>query len=151
LVPFDWKVRFFDFGAEPNAPASAAAFARVIAGSPVRTDRVDRMDYISGRAIVPGVPADHLAIAAEGDVTVPTGSHQLRVISDEGARVWIDGTLAVDHWAPHESMVDVVPIAAGHHRLRVEYYENEGAAELSVALVRGRSFTGRHGRQGRMP
>jgi hypothetical protein len=137
FVPIDWNVRFFDFGAQPSAPASPGAFARVIAGSPVRTDRVDRIDYISGRAIVPGVPADHLAIAADGDVTVPPGAHELRVISDDGVRVWIDEMLAIDDWTPHESKVDAVPIAEGRHRLRLEYYENEGAAELSVALVRG--------------
>ncbi|MGE5243233.1 MAG: NosD domain-containing protein, partial [Betaproteobacteria bacterium] len=128
FAPIDWTVRFYDFGATPDAPAAAASFAKVLAGTPVRTERTDRIDYISSRAIAPGVPADHVAVAAEGTVTLPPGHYRLRTISDEGVRVWVDRRLAIDHWSPHESAADVAAIDGGRHRLRVEYYEATGDA-----------------------
>ena len=41
------------------------------------------------------------------------------MISDDGARVWVDGKLVLDAWEPHESRVDRVPLAGGRHALKV--------------------------------
>ncbi len=136
FAPIDWTVRFYDFGAAPDAPSSAEAFAKVLAGPPVRTDRTDRIDYLSQRAMAPGVPQDHVAVAAEGEVTLPDGRYELRAISSEGARVWVDGSLAIDAWSPHESAAEVAPIAGGRHHLRVEYFKRTGDAELRVEIVK---------------
>ena len=136
FAPIDWTVRFYDFGAAPDAPSSPAAFARVVAGAAVRTEHPDRIDYLSQRAIAPGVPQDDVAVAADGDVTLPEGRYALRAISSEGVRVWVDGRLAIDDWTPHESAADVAPIAAGRHRLRVEYFKKTGDAELRVEIVK---------------
>ena len=61
----------------------------------------------------------------------------MRSISDDAVRVWIDGTLAIDNWKPHESEVDYAPIAPGRHELRVEYFQVGGWTELRVDIVRG--------------
>jgi hypothetical protein len=66
-----------------------------------------------------------------------SGTYTLRTISDDGVRVWLDDTLVIDDWAPHESRVDNAPIARGRHSLRVEYYQIDGWAELRLEIVRG--------------
>jgi alpha-L-fucosidase len=48
--------------------------------------------------------------------------------------VWIDGKLVLDAWEPHESRVDRVPLNGGRHRLRVEYYELTGWAEIRLDI-----------------
>ncbi|OYW03117.1 MAG: hypothetical protein B7X11_03455, partial [Acidobacteria bacterium 37-65-4] len=69
-----------------------------------------------------------------------------RTISDDAVRVWVDGKLAIDDWAPHESVVDHAPLAGGRHRLRVEYYQVDGWVELRLDFVRGtESSTGTAG------
>ncbi len=67
---------------------------------------------------------------------LPPGAHTLEVISDDGVRVWIDDRLVIDRWSIHESTVDHVPIAAGRHRIRLEYFEMTGWAELQVRFRR---------------
>lgn len=62
--------------------------------------------------------------------------HELLVISDDGIRIWIGDELVLDRWSVHESTVDRVPIPAGSHRLRVEYFEHTGFAELRVEVKR---------------
>ena len=66
----------------------------------------NRLDYISGRAVEDGVPRDRFALVAEGTTTLPPGDYTLQVISDDGVRVWMDGAMILDEWAPHESKVE---------------------------------------------
>ena len=66
----------------------------------------DRLDYISGRAIEEDMPSDKVALVAEGAADRPPGDYVITLISDDGARVWVDGEEVIDAWAPHESKVD---------------------------------------------
>ncbi len=135
-IPVDWTVRFYDAGAAGDAMGTLASLATVAKGRPVRTEHPERLDYLASRALAAGVPADHVAVAADGRVTLPAGRYDLRAISDEGIRVWVDGRLAIDDWSPHESTADVASIGGGRHALRVEYYEATGDAELRVELIK---------------
>jgi parallel beta-helix repeat protein len=136
FVPIDWQVRFYDFGSAPETPRKADGFAALTAGVPLKTERVDRLDYLSSRAIIAGLPVDHIALVADGEIELPAGGYTLRTISDDGVRVFIDGTHAIDNWIAHESLVDTAPLGAGRHRLRVEYYELTGFAELRVEVAK---------------
>jgi hypothetical protein len=136
VVPIDWQIRYFSF-AEAAAPdKDAGAFARVVAGAPVRTDRRDALDYESGGPLADGLPRDRVALVAEGDVDLPPGDYTVRTISDDGIRVWMDDERIIDHWAPHESALDTAPITGGRRRFTVQYYELGGFAELRFELLR---------------
>jgi Right handed beta helix region/PA14 domain len=136
FMPIDWHVRYYAFD-EASAPdAHPDRFARVLAGRSIKEEHLEKLDFISGRSITEGVPADRVALVADGAVTLPSGAYALRTISDDGVRVWVDDDRVVDHWTPHESAVDVVRVAAGRHRLKVEYFELGGFAELRVEILR---------------
>jgi hypothetical protein len=136
FVPIDWRVRYFTFDEATSPDRDAAGFARTLAGAPVKTDRRDRLDYESGGPIADGLPRDRVAVAAEGEVDLPPGRYTVRVISDEGVRVWMDDERIIDHWAPHESALDSAAITGGRRRFKVEYYEIGGFAELRVEILR---------------
>jgi nitrous oxidase accessory protein NosD len=136
FVPVDWNVRYYAFDEASRPDKNPDAFAQTLAGTPLKTDRRDKLDYISGRAIVEGVPADRVAIVAEGDVDLPAGAYTVRTISDDGVRVTLDGRLAIDRWTEHESALDTAPLAGGHHHLKVEYFELTGFAELRVEILK---------------
>ena len=133
FAPIEWSVRFFDVSARTYEPPDMPV---VVRQTPIKTDTVDRLDYLSGRAIAEGLPNDNIALSAEGVVELPKGAFVLRTISDDGVRVWVDGKLAIDRWDIHESIVDEAPISGGHHKLRVEYFERTGWAELRVEIAR---------------
>lgn len=131
FAPVPWTIRFFSYPEAADPVKHPDAFAKVLAGEPVGTRlEADRIDYLSGGAVEDGVPADRFAFVAEGTADLPPGDYTLQVISDDGARVWVDGRLVLDAWAPHESRVDRVDIAGGRRRLKVEYYEAGGWAEM---------------------
>jgi hypothetical protein len=137
FVPINWTVRFFEYGNETDAVHQPAGFAKLVSGAPMKTVATDRLDYISGRAIEDGVPRDRFALVAEGTTTLPPGDYTLQVISDDGVRVWMDGAMILDEWAPHESKVNRVSIrGGGERRFKVEYYDVTGFAELRFDIQR---------------
>lgn len=133
FAPIDWTLRFFAISARASELPEMATITKA---APILETTADRIDYLSGRAIAPGLPNDHIALSAEGVVELPSGTFTLRTISDDGVRVWVDGKLVIDRWDVHESAVDEAPISGGRHALRVEYFERTGWAELRVEIVR---------------
>ena len=136
FVPIDWRIRYFAFDESVRPGANAEALTRVFAGAPLKTDRREVLDYMSGGAIAEGVPRDRVALVAEGEVELPRGWYAVRTISDDGIRVWMDDERIIDRWTPHESAIDTVPITGGKRRFKVEYYEIGGFAELRFDILR---------------
>lgn len=136
FVPILWQVRGHDFSRDPTLPTRPDAFGELLAEPTQVVARTTRLDYLSSRALLDGLPINYAALSATGDVTVPPGDHELFVISDDGVRVWVDDKLVIDRWAAHESTIDRVPITRGRHKLRVEYYDLTGFGELRVEVVK---------------
>lgn len=57
-----------------------------------------------------------------------------QLISDDGSRLFIDGELAIDNWGRHgeRSRGADVPLSAGMHHLRVEYFDERHSAALEL-------------------
>jgi alpha-L-fucosidase len=89
------------------------------------------------RPTISQLPREHISLKATGTVTLPAGAYALRTISDDAVRVWVDGALLIDNWTPHESAVDVAPLGAGRHELKVEYVQVGGWTELRLEILRG--------------
>ncbi|MEO8623733.1 MAG: NosD domain-containing protein [bacterium] len=133
----DWDVRFHRWPDTTAKELSRDAFDAARRGPPLVSRHEPRLDFMWYRPTVPGVPQSHFAAEATTEITLTPGVYTLRTISDDAIRVYVDGTLAIDHWTPHESAIDVAPLTAGRHQLRVEYAQVDGWTELRVEVVRG--------------
>jgi len=136
FVPIDWNVRYFAFDESARLDKDPGGLAGVAGGTPAKTERRDRLDYMSGGPIAEGLPRDRVALVAEAEVDLPPGQYVVRTISDDGVRVWMDEERIIDRWTPHESAIDTVPITGGKRRFKVEYYELGGFAELRFEILR---------------
>jgi len=136
FVPIAWQLKFFRYDDADDPVKAPAAFAALLQGPPIKTTTANRLDYVSGRVIEDGVPADRFALQAEGTATLPPGDYRLRVISDDGVRVWMDDRLILDEWTPHESRVGEAAIRGGRRHFRVQYYDVRGFAELRFDIQR---------------
>jgi nitrous oxidase accessory protein NosD len=135
FAPIPFTINYFAYPEAVDPAKHPEAFRRILEGKPVGTLlKANRLDYLSGGVIEDGVPRDRFALVAEGAVTLPRGDYTLQLISDDGARVWADGKLVLDAWDPHESRVDEVVISGGTRRLKVEYYELSGWAEIRLDI-----------------
>jgi hypothetical protein len=151
-----WNTRWWTFEEKHDPLKTPEAFAARLKEPPTKTEIVPRFDLISGRAMMPDLPPDRIAMRAEGVVVLPErtyefetadgagprraafpdGAYELVAITDDGIRVWVDDKLVLERWDIHGSTVDRVPITAGRHRIRLEYFENTGWAELKILFRR---------------
>jgi len=109
---------------------------------PTATGVVGRIYFPSTTSPWDGAPpglADRYAAVFEGALLVrEAGWHTLSLRSDDGARLFIDGALAVDNGGSHAMATTSasVPLSAGLHDIRVEYYENAVGAGLVLSWTR---------------
>jgi nitrous oxidase accessory protein NosD len=136
FAPIEWTLKFFEYTDATDPVKQPAAFAKLLSGSPIKQLTRDRLDYISGRALEEGLPRDRFALLAEGTVDLPPGEYVLTLISDDGAKVWMDGEVLLDTWTPHESKVEKAYLSGGKRRFKVEYYDIGGFAELRFDIQR---------------
>ena len=131
----EWTVNFWKFDRDSDPLAQPAAFAARLATPPARTLKLPRLAYANARSLGEGFTTQVAAVAT-GSVSLPPGEYDLVVTSDDGIRLWVDDQLVLEDWTIHGPKDDRVPIAAGPHRLRLEYFQNTGAAALHVKVVR---------------
>ena len=105
-----------------------------MSGSPVLTKVVpvgQRFDWGAGSP-GPQVRKDNFSARMEGIFHFTEGPYRFSITLDDGARLYIDGDLAIDAWADFPSRTNSadVEMSAGAHHIRLEYYERGGLAEL---------------------
>jgi hypothetical protein len=79
---------------------------------------------------------DNFVAHVLANLTVPAdGAYQLRVTSDDGAKVYLDDALVIDNDGRHgvESKDATVTLTAGSHPLRIEYFEDRYGQQLTLS------------------
>ena len=76
------------------------------------------------------VSADRFSARWKRYIDVAAGTYRFTATSDDGIRVIVDGRSIIDQWTDHpaQTFTGDVDLAAGHHLVTVEYYENTGHA-----------------------
>jgi hypothetical protein len=119
---------------ELSAPTSLPDYSML---TPYGTAVVENINYGSTTDAFAGSGrVDEVGATFNGWITIPTAGYwTLGVTSDDGSRLWIGDDLVVNNDGLH-GMVTVRgtrPLAAGKHRLRVEFFEAGGGAGLIMA------------------
>jgi hypothetical protein len=104
---------------------------RDLSGSPalVRQDRDIDFDWDNGSP-GPGVPADNFSVRWTNTLRLDKGNYRFTVETDDGVRLFINDRLVIDKWRvqartkyTYETSLD-----GGEHRIRMEYFDEWGAA-----------------------
>jgi hypothetical protein len=115
---------------------TAVYFARTAPQVPV-LQRVDKtINFFWGTAAPPGVPRDDFGVRWTGFyVPRSTGKQAIRVLSDEGVRIRLDGALIIDQFDPHAlgwSGVDIELTAGRAYPIEIEYFDLTGDATMHL-------------------
>ncbi len=121
----DWKGEYFN--------------NQTLSGTPVlvRNDTAINFNWGLGSPGT-GVPADHFSARWTRNQYFASGTYQFTATADDGIRVWVGSTPLIDEWQNQSATYTAnITLSAGTYGLRVEYYENTGAAvaQVSWALV----------------
>jgi beta-glucosidase len=88
-----------------------------------------------------GIPFDWYSVRWQGSVTAPAaGVRRLGIEGNDGYRLYLDGTLAIDNWRKQSygtRVVDVAWAPGSAHDLRLEYFESTGNARVRLVWDAG--------------
>jgi hypothetical protein len=106
-----------------------------LSGDPVLVRDEANLDHNWGTgAPAPGVNVDNFSARWTRYIDVTPGTYQFTVTSDDGIRVWVNDALIINQWIVHPPTTYTadVYLGAGHHLIKVEYFEQTGLAVAKV-------------------
>lgn len=84
----------------------------------------------------PAIPSDKFSVRWKGKVEPRyTETYSFHTISDDGVRLWVNGTLLINNWTVHAPVMDTgsITLTAGQkYDIVMEYYESGGNATASL-------------------
>lgn len=132
-----WAQRVFAWSDSTDPVRQPAAFAALLAGTPLATRTAPRIDWFWSRSRDTQIPTRRMAMEATATLDLPPGLYTLRTLSDDAVRVWVDDRLVIDQWRPHETMPGYAAITGGVHRVRALYVQSDGWTEFRLDVLRG--------------
>lgn len=81
------------------------------------------------------MPRDNFSVRWRGKHKFEAGDYRFNLTTDDGVRLWIDDEIVYDQWryrgsAPQEI---IIPLTAGFHDIKMEYYEGGGYAKAKLS------------------
>ena len=100
-----------------------------------RQDSLINFDWGSGSPD-PSVGADTFSVRWQGWVqATASGTYKFHTLSDDGVRLWVNGTQIINNWTDHPPTEDTgtITLTAGQwYDIKLEYYENGSGAVLKL-------------------
>lgn len=142
-LPLDWQVRWFAWPPSPERPdrrPSPVVWADAVRGRPLYEGRASRLSWSwKDRHPLPGVRHHHCGLVATTEVELPAGRYQFEATGlAHGFQVTLDGEpILHDSWTSSLACRTAErSLAAGRHRLQVEYWVTYGDAAFEFQLRR---------------
>ncbi|MBK9316291.1 MAG: IPT/TIG domain-containing protein [Acidobacteria bacterium] len=115
---------------------------RTLSGNPlvVRDDGNSAINFewlFASPSAACGIGVDNFSVRWTREIEFPAGVYRFSTSTDDGVRLYIDGQLKIDKFIDQsETRYDVdVTLTAGKHVVRMEYFENAGAATARLSWV----------------
>jgi hypothetical protein len=129
------------FGSEGSGKGLSAVYYDNIDFTGAQAKRVDstvNFNWGSG-APASGVGADTFSVRWTGQVEAPaTGTYTFITNSDDGVRLWVNGTQLVNNWTNHgptENSGNINLTAGQKYSIKLEYYENTAGAVIQLFWI----------------
>jgi len=112
-----------------------------LSGTPVLT-RVEAVDFSWGGG-GPGSPVakKNFSMRWAGRLEAPAnGTYRLQTLAEDGVRVWVNGSLLIDHWQSHSATIPDISAtlnlrALDRPSIVVEYWKGNGASTMRLQWV----------------
>ncbi len=108
---------------------------QALVGTPVATRHDPAIGFEwHGDRPLPDVPRDHFSVRWTRHIELNADHYRFCAMSDDGARIWVDGQLVLDEWHPNNGVAYCGETYAetGVHVVKVEYFEQGGEALIYV-------------------
>lgn len=113
--------------------------SRDLSGTPALVRNDSRIDFDwGGQSPHASLPVDGFGARWTRTLNFDPGLYRFRTNADDGIRVWVDDQRIINDWKDGITRENsaVIAIPRGQHTVRVEYYENTGAASARLTWQR---------------
>lgn len=136
---YTWTSRYADVTSAFNGAGLLGSYYSGLSFDTLVLRRLDsQIDFDWGTGSPdPVVPTDQFSVRWEGKISVPfSETYTFYTTSDDGVRLWVDGSLVVDNWTDHASEDNAgnITLSAGEHDFKLEYYENGGYSVIRLKV-----------------
>ncbi len=137
-LPGSTKYGFYKLAAATGTGLKATYFNNItFTGSAALTRTDATVDFPWSGSPGAGIVADGFSVRWEGQVEAPvTGSYVFSTVSDDGVRLWVNGTQVINNWTNHGPTVDngtAITLNAGtKYTILMEFFESGGGAEARL-------------------
>ena len=106
-----------------------------LSGAPVLSRCESAINHAwAGNRPGPGVNADNFSARWTGQFAFAGGTYAFSSTTDDGVRLYVDGSLLIDGWQDRPvTRTASKSLAPGTHAVKVEYYEHTGDATAQVS------------------
>lgn len=140
LANATWSARWFTWKNGPDPRTDVAKWRALAPSGTARENVKNFAEPFAGDAeLKKQLGTTHFGLIASTKLVIEhAGKHRLRVLSDDGVRVTLDGKLALENWTWHAPTRDeaVLELTKGEHTFALEYFQIDGALALSLELER---------------
>ncbi len=107
----------------------------------LRATRIDpQINFVWWDKPAPEVPAEFFAVEWSGYLVVKkAGLYRFYILTDDGAKLWINDKLIIDAWkdqAPTVYHSDVLALSAGYHKIELRFYNKFVFGEIMLGWIR---------------
>lgn len=119
----------------------------VILGGKNSSKPIENLDFSWGSGSPhPSITTDRFSAVFKQNIQIASaGEYQFFLQADEGAQLFVNGTLLIDSWQGGAGQLkqNIISLASGNHTVEVRYYENTGNASVKAGYekVGNRHFT----------
>jgi len=136
-----WSATWFSWkdGPDPRGAAKDQARWRALAEAPLAAGEVAGWSSPWGDdgVVRERVGNERFGLIASTAAELAGGEYVVRITSDDGVRLAVDGRTVLENWTWHAATRDEARIAlrAGEHAFVLEYFQIDGGAALTVDLL----------------
>lgn len=110
---------------------------RDLSGAPALVRNDDQIKFDWGSASpASGLPSNRFSVRWERRMELSESEYRIRVVADDGVRLYVDDVLVIDEWqkgAAREFSV-ALWLDDGEHEFRLEYFEFDGVARVEFKM-----------------
>ena len=121
----NWKGEYFDNQTLSGAPVM------------VRDDRFIDFNWGESSPALGLIPSDSFSVRWTRTSNYPAGQYRLKLTSDDGSRMFINGNMVIDNWTTPTLQPVTVDYwhSGGPATIRVDYYERRVTASVRLDLI----------------
>lgn len=148
------KMNYVRTGNLPTQPAEEQWHIYYYAGTDLQGtalahEHANAINFDWGQAApAAGVPAEGFSGTFTKLETFQAGTYQFDVAADDGVRLYVDGKIVLDQWKDQAAQVTsvLVPMTAGQHTVKLEYYDRywDAVLKLNYALATDTGYKGEY-------